>query len=172
MYLTISTSTNAQSRSARLAKAANHQLSALTANCRLIDLADFDLPLDNGSSCGRKDVREVSRRIGEAQGIVLIVPIYHGDVSVSTRNLVQLCGTSWHRKVIGLVSVAGEAVSHSAVVDFASLLMLEYRSFIVPDFVFVDSKTLLGGSLDDKTSQKIDKMVGYLVRVTEALKLA
>ena len=172
MYLTISTSTNAQSRSVRLAQAATDVLWELVSDVTTIDLADYDLPIDNGQSCHHDEVRDIRDQIGVAEGIILVVPIYHGDVSVATRNLIQLCGTSWQRKVVGLISVAGDAISHSAAVNFASSLMLEHRSFIIPDFVFVDSKNLAQGLPNGKVEEKLRKMVGNLVRVTESLKLA
>jgi len=170
MYLTISTSTNPNSRSFRLAKLANGALSDLVSNVKLIDLANYDLPLDNGSSTDDPNVREIANFIGGAEGIILVVPIYRGDVSVATRNLVQLGGSSWQRKVIGLVSVAGEAISHAATVNFAAGLMLEHRNFVIPDFVFVESKSL--SAPGSKVDQKINKMVRCLVRVTESLKRA
>ena len=172
MYLTISTSTNPNSRSFRLAKLASDTLSELVSDVKLVDMTDYDLPLDNGSTSKDPSVGEICDFIGKAEGIILVVPIYRGGVSIATRNLVQLCGTNWQRKVIGLVSVAGEAISHAVAVDFAAGLMLEHRNFIVPDFVFVESKSLSGKLTGSKVDQKIQKMVRCLVRVTESLKRA
>ncbi len=172
MYLTISTSTNPNSRSFRLAKLANESLEELVSDVQLIDMTEYDLPIDNGSSSKHHEVREICKSVGEAEGIILVVPIYRGDVSIATRNLVQLCGSNWQRKVIGLVSVAGEAISHGATVNFAAGLMLEHRNFIVPDFVFVESKSLSEKLSISKVDQKIKKMVRCLVRVTESLKRA
>lgn len=172
MYLTISTSTNAQSRTVRLAQAVYEKVSELSESSRFLDLADFDLPIDNGLKCDHPHVEEIRQNIGEAGGIVFVMPIYHGDVSVATRNLAQLCGSAMRRKVLGLVSVAGESRSHAASVGFASSLMLEQHSFVVPDFVFAESSSLAGGTIDDRIASKISRLASCLVRVTEALKQA
>lgn len=172
MYLTISTSTNQQSKSLRLAQEADSQLAELTLNAELINLADYALPLDNGTGSKDESVRDLARRIGLASGVVLVLPVYRGDVSVAARNLIQHCAASWERKVVGMISVAGVSIAHASTVSLANTLMLEHRSFIVPDFVFVESKQLASSTSIVSIRPRVLDLVTNLVRITESLKKA
>jgi len=58
-------------------------------------------------------------------------------------------------------------------------LMLERQAFVLPDFVFVDSKDLSAASgsqqgtgVDDRTAAELQKAVIQLTRVTSALAAA
>jgi len=76
----------------------------------LIDLAAFDLPMC-GSPSDREDnpsIREMKRRVGAAQGILLGSPEYHNSFSGVLKNALDLMGGDEFRgKVFGLLGVAG-----------------------------------------------------------------
>ena len=174
MYSVISTSLNPASRSRGLAKAAVQQLQDRVRSVELVDLSAYDWPLHDGSNDNSEVAERVKRKIGQATGVVLVLPVYRNTLAVGAMNMLQQTSKVWQRKVVGLISVAADGLSHSATLGFANSLMLEYRTFVIPDFVFVDSKSLTNGSLDanEKLSQQLRKMTKNLVRVTEALKTA
>jgi FMN reductase len=140
-----------------------------------VDLQELALPFcDGGSSYHHPDAQKVSQFIARATGIILATPIYSYDVAATARNLVQLTGSVWARKVVGFVCVAGGPINYSSVLGLANTLMLDYRTFVLPDFVFAGSECF-----DDENSlvdagvvQQLQQLASTLVRVTEALKTA
>jgi FMN reductase len=112
--------------------------------------------------------------IGQAMGIVVATPIYSYDVAPAVRNLVQLTGPAWVRKVVGFMCVAGGPVSYTSVLSLANSLMLDYRSFVLPDFVFASDRSFnqQGQLVNGEVGERIEQLTHTLVRVTEALRNA
>ena len=65
-------------------------------------------------------------------------------------------GSSFSKKVIGFICSAGGASSYMSVMGFANHLMLDFRSVIVPRFLYVD-KSSWGedGSLNPKVDERM-----------------
>lgn len=174
MYLVVSTSLNKASRSRRLAEWVSVMLTEQGHTASTLDLASFRLPIDDGGSLvGHAELDDVKQLIGASAGLLLVLPVYRGDVAVSARNLIQLTDQVWNRKVVGMACVTGNG-ANASVMGLANTLMLQHRAFIVPDFVFVESSSLNrdelspGGLLD----RPLRKLVQNLTRMTEALRRA
>ena len=176
MYLVVSTSLSQVSRSRTLARRALSLLGGMAGTAESVDLASYSLPMDDGSRTVASDpeVREIERLVGRAVGVIVVTPIYNADVAIAARNLIQLTGPAWQRKVVGFACVAGGPVSYTAVLGLANNLMLEYRAFVLPDFVFADSQAFSddGGLLDNTVDENLQRLSRTLIRVTEALKTA
>ncbi len=175
MYLVISTSLSPISRTRALAALILDLLSEMSPQVSAIDLARYSLPLCDGSSTqNHPDVQNLTDMIHQAFGIILATPIYSFDVAPAARNLVQLTGDSWTRKVVGFACVAGGPISYTSVLSLANSLMLDYRSFVLPDFVFATSTAFSedGQLMDEEVEDCAERLARTMVRVTEALKTA
>ena len=173
MYLVISTSLNVRSRSRLIANRAHELLTQRSSQVNLLDLSQYDLPIDCGRPPSDESTREATQRVAEAAGVVFVLPVYRNEVAVAARNLVQLCGSGMQRKVVGLMAVADDVAAHVSTLAFANTLMLEHKCFIIPDLVFAKSGSLTESSRDaTKVEQEMEKLVRHLTRVTESLKSA
>ncbi|MEM7576571.1 MAG: NAD(P)H-dependent oxidoreductase, partial [Planctomycetota bacterium] len=100
--LIIACSLNPVSRSAVLAAALAERLSGDAVSVEVVDLRDVTLPLcDGGSAYAAPEVGEMSRKISEADAVILAVPIYNYDVNAAAKNLIELTGKAWIGKVVG-----------------------------------------------------------------------
>ncbi|UCC62318.1 MAG: NAD(P)H-dependent oxidoreductase [Anaerolineae bacterium] len=84
------------------------EVGALT---RLIALRDYDLVFCDGKvdeSAYPEDVFRLRREVGQAQGIILGTPEYHGSFSGVLKNALDLMGfAEFEGKMVGLVGVSG-----------------------------------------------------------------
>ena len=81
-------------------------------------------------------VRELGIRISKSAGIILALPIYNYSVGASAKNLIELTGAAWARKPVSFLCSAGGQSSYMAVMGLANSLMLDFRSYILPRFVY------------------------------------
>lgn len=173
MYLVISTSLNPDSRSRILADAAVVALSKLSDKVTLLDIAELDLPMCDGDSCyEHPDVDRVSKAISAAAGILIAAPVYNYDLSSSTKNVIELTGRAWTDKVVGFLCAAGGRSSYMAPMGLANSLMLDFRSLILPRFIYATGDTFSGPQISDvNCEERIDELARQLVRVAQASQL-
>ena len=172
MYLVFSTSLHPTSRSRVLAQAATRELEARGEACQLIDLSEGEpLPPCNGHDCyGDPAVGEISGQIAAARGILIAAPIYNYDVSASCKNLIELTGSAWNDKVVGLLCAAGGQGSYMSPLGFCNSLMLDFRCLILPKFVYASESCFADGALvDDRVVERIQNLVAQLAKVGSCL---
>jgi len=132
-------SLNPDSRSATLAKHLRAPLTNAGAEVDWIDLRDHPLPLCDGHTAyGTPEVSALSTRLAAADAIVLAVPIYNYAVNAAAKNLVELTGNGWAGKPVALVCSAGGRGSYMSAMSLVGSLMLDFRCWIVPRFVYAD----------------------------------
>ena len=74
----------------------------------LLDLREYDLPVFDADDRKAGDAPEVTRRIREADSILLGTPVYHGSYSAPLKNALDYCGfEEFENKTVGLLAVAG-----------------------------------------------------------------
>ena len=74
----------------------------------LLDLREYDLPVFDADDREAGDAPEVTRRIREADSILLGTPVYHGSYSAPLKNALDYCGfEEFENKTVGLLAVAG-----------------------------------------------------------------
>lgn len=170
-YLTISCSLNPNSRSRILAQNAHQRLQTTEPEATWLDLTEIELPMCDGAACYQVPaVQQVSRMIAEAQGILVAVPIYNFDVNAAAKNLVELTGEGWEDKVVGFLCAAGAMNSYMSVMSFANSLMFDFRSVIVPRFVYADKSAFTGDTLTEPNIiHRVNELTDTLVRFTTAL---
>lgn len=171
MYLVISTSLNPDSRSRILAKAAKSELEKHSAETQYLDLAEINLPLCDGATCyGHEDSAAAAESVGAAKGILLASPIYNYDVSAAAKNLIEITGKAWTEKVVGFLCAAGGQGSFMAPMSVANSLMLDFRSLVLPRFVYASGEAFAGNQIaETEVEQRIEQLVEQLVKVTSAL---
>jgi FMN reductase len=85
--------------------------------------------------------------------------------------MVELTGKVWEEKVVGFLCAAGGASSYMSVMAFANSLMLDFRTIIIPRFVYATGDAFDGDKLaDKKVAQRVEDAAQELIRFTKALR--
>ena len=140
--LIIATSLDPDSRSQLLARIALEEAKTLGIRAELLDLRELELPL--AGSAGSWDdprVEALKKRVHGFRRFVFCVPIYNYDINAAAKNLIELIGAkSLAGSVVGFICAAGGRASYMSVMGFANALMLDFRVWVVPRFVYaIDS---------------------------------
>ena len=171
-HLVISTSGNPDSNSRRMGREAFMHLQKAGVPCEWLDISELDLPLCDGDECYvAPGARQLSDKIKWADGILVATPVYNYDVSATAKNMIELTGKGWEDKVVGFLCAAGGMSSYMSVMAFANSLMLDFRSVIIPRFVYATGHAFDGDALkDEKLALRIEQLARDLVRFTQALR--
>ena len=171
-HLVVSTSGNPDSNSRRMGQIAFAVLQKAKVDCEWLDINQLDLPLCDADACYTQPAaQKLSATIEKADGIIVATPVYNYDVSAATKNMVELTGSAWEDKVVAFLCAAGGMGSYMSVMAFANSLMLDFRSVIVPRFVYATGDAFSDGRLiDSKVQKRIEHVVAELVRFTKALR--
>ena len=138
----------------------------------LLDLAEAGLPIcDGGSVYGEESVQKVAAAVEAADGILLASPIYNYDLNASAKNLIELTGKAWTEKVVGFLCAAGGQGSYMAVMGLANSLMLDFRTTMIPRFVYASGDAFQGDEISDEDlGGRIEGLAAELIRFTTALR--
>jgi FMN reductase len=171
-YLVVSTSGNPDSNSRRMGRIAFRHLEKAKVECEWLDISELDLPLCDADVCyAQPGSQQVGKAIKAADGILLATPVYNYDVSAAAKNLVELTGKGWEEKVVGFLCAAGGMSSYMSVMPFANSLMLDFRSVIIPRFVYATGQAFDGDELKDQAVRKrVEELADELIRFTNALR--
>jgi FMN reductase len=171
-YVVISTSGNPDSNSRRMAQIAFDWLKKEKVVCEWLDIHRLNLPLCDADACYNDPAaQKVGAAVEAADGIIFATPVYNYDVSAAAKNLVELTGSAWQEKVVGFLCAAGGMSSYMAVMSFANSLMLDFRTVIIPRFVYAKGDAFDGDRLvDKKVGKRIEELAAELVRFTSALR--
>jgi FMN reductase len=141
-------------------------------DCEWLDISEMGLPLCDADACYTQPAAQnLSKAVEKADGILIATPVYNYDVSAAAKNMVELTGSAWEDKVVGFLCAAGGMNSYMSVMAFANSLMLDFRTVIIPRFVYATGRAFEGDQLkDDKIGERIGEVAGELIRFTEALR--
>ena len=100
----------------------------------------------------------------------MAIPIYNFNVSSGAKNIIELGGKMLYDKVFGFICAAGGKSSYMSVMSFANSLMIDYRCFIIPKFVYA-LKTDFDGNkvISPEIKDRINDLGKDLIRISEAL---
>ncbi len=152
-------STQAESRSLRLAEAAHHKLKLLDAAGRLIDLREKSLPLaDAKQAATSPEIRAVQGSIQRGPAVVLAIPVKGHDISAAARNLIEATGDVWKDKIVALALSGKSRTGYMAGASVVTSLLFEHRCLIVPRYVYASSDDfsrggVIGGELDERVNE-------------------
>jgi FMN reductase len=171
-YLVVSTSGNSTSNSRKMGRLAFNHLKKLGVDCDWLDLNDLNLPLCDADACyADPGAQKLSKAINAADGIMVAAPVYNYDVSAAAKNMIELTGSAWEDKVVGFLCAAGGMSSYMSVMAYANSLMLDFRTVIIPRFVYATGSAFDDDGLKDaKIGERVEQVAGELVRFTTALR--
>jgi NAD(P)H-dependent FMN reductase len=174
MILIVSSSLKADSNSRILAHEARRAFEAAGHPATLLDLRDHPLPLcDGGPSYGHPNVARVEELLRDADAIVVATPIYNYDSTAAVKNLIELTGDAWEGKVVAFLCAAGGLGSYMSIMSLANSLMLDFRSVIVPRFVYATGEAFAEGRIrDGDVARRVADLAQATARLGAALKAA
>ena len=166
-YLVISTSLREGSRSKIMAKALSKNLNEV----EFFDLQKNPLPMCDGDKCyDLPEVIDFRKKIENEKGIIMAIPIYNYNVSSGAKNIIELGGRMLYDKVFGFICAAGGKSSYMSIMSFASSLMIDYRCFIIPKFVYALKSDFNENEITNPDiKERIDELGNDLIRISEAL---
>ena len=166
-FLIISTSLRSGSRSKIIAKYLQENIN----DVELFDLLDNPLPMCDGDEC--YDLPEViafREKVERAEGIIMAIPVYNFNVSSGAKNIVELGGSKLYDKTFGFMCAAGGRNSYMSVMSLANSLMIDFRCYIVPKFVYATKHDFQDGEItNSEIKDRIKELGAELVRVSKAL---
>ena len=159
-YLVVSTSGNPDSNSRRMGRLAFEHLQKAGVDCAWLDISELGLPLCDADKCYTEpSAQKLSKAFEAVDGILVATPVYNYDVSAAAKNMVELTGSAWEDKVVGFLCAAGGMNSYMSVMAFANSLMLDFRSVIIPRFVYATGRAFEEDELKDaKVGERIEEL--------------
>lgn len=140
-------------------------------NVKFFDLQDNPLPMCDGDACyNLPEVLDFREKINNAEGIILATPVYNFNVSSSAKNIVELGGRMLYDKIFGFICAAGAKNGYMAVMSLANSLMIDFRCYIIPKFVYATKHDFEDGKITNSDIKKrIEELGEELIRVSKAL---
>ena len=173
MILVVSTSLSSDSRSRILADFAFRELQQRQVASQWFDLNENRLPAcDAGQSYSDPHVVQLTQLIESASGILIAGPIYNYDMGSAAKNMIELTGKAWTEKVVGLMCAAGGQGSYMAPMQLANSLMLDFRSLILPRFVYATGDQFQGHEISDtQIEARIVELIDQMLRISAAVEI-
>jgi FMN reductase len=85
--------------------------------------------------------------------------------------MIELTGSAWENKIVGFLCAAGGMSSYMSVMAYANSLMLDFRTVIIPRFVYATGDAFDGDTTSNsKIVDRIEQVADELVRFTSALR--
>jgi NAD(P)H-dependent FMN reductase len=167
MILIISSSLRSESYSRILAHEACRILEQDGHDVTLVDLREHPLPLcDGGESESHPSATRIRGLLGRASAVLIATPIYNYGANAAIKNLIELTGSAWEDKAVGFLCAAGGMSSYMSIMSLANFLMLDFRSVIVPRFVYATEEAFAEGRITD---EDVTQRVAELARATARL---
>ena len=140
-------------------------------NVEFFDLQENPLPMCDGDECyDLPEVIDFRSRIDKANGIIMAIPIYNFNVSSGAKNIVELGGKKLYDKNFGFLCAAGGKNSYMSVMGLANSLMIDYRCYIIPKFVYALKKDFDETKVvDADIKERIEELGNEMIRITKAL---
>ena len=166
-YLVISTSLRKGSRSKIMAKALSETLN----DVEFFDLQENPLPMCDGDKCyDLPEVINFREKVKNAKGIIMAIPVYNFNVSSGAKNIVELGGRMLYDKTFGFICAAGAKSSYMSVMSLANSLMIDFRCYIIPKFVYATKHDFENEKIINKDiEERIEELGNELIRVSKAL---
>ena len=98
-----------------------------------------------------------------ASHILFAVPVYNYDVNAVAKNYIELMGEdALGGKTVGFLVSAGGQASYMSIMGFANSLMLDFRCWIVPRFLYV-ARDFPGEELPAELDERLDGLLTALL---------
>ena len=135
------------------------------------DLQENSLPMCDGDECyDLPEVLSFREKVKNAEGIVMAIPVYNFNVSSGAKNVVELGGRMFYDKTFGFICAAGAKSSYMSVMSLANSLMIDFRCYIIPKFVYATKHDFDNGKITNSAIEdRIEELGKELIRVSNAL---
>lgn len=155
-------------------------------NAELLDLRDFDLPLFDqpmspsqikDSNYGNDKVNAWAKKIGEADGFIIVSPEYNHGTSGVLKNALDSVYAEWNNKAVGFVSYG--SVGGARAVEQLRLIAIELQLAPVRTAVHIPGSIqfpVMAGQLewkpteDESLMRSADTMIGQVLKWAGAMK--
>ena len=140
-------------------------------NVEFFDLQDNPLPLCDGDECyDLPEVLAFREKVKNAEGIIMAIPVYNFNVSSGAKNIVELGGRMLYDKTFGFICAAGAKSSYMSVMSLANSLMIDFRCYIIPKFVYATKHDFDEDKITNSDiKERIEELGKELIRVSKAL---
>ena len=116
------------------------------------------------------EVLEFREKVKNAKGIVMAIPVYNFNASSGAKNIVELGGRMLYDKVFGFLCAAGGRNSYMSIMSLANSLMLDFRCYVIPKFVYATKNDFEADVLvNPDIKSRIKELGSELARVSSAL---
>jgi NAD(P)H-dependent FMN reductase len=155
--LIVSTSLSEESRSTTLCEHGHSFLTQKGITSRHESLQDYRV-LPYGMD-GSEGLDSLGDAFDTSDAIIFGFPVYNYNMNASMKAVIERFGRSMNDKVIGLMMSAGGQASYMSGLVVANSLSLDFRSWIVPRFVYA-TKTAFGekGVTDPEIASRIESL--------------
>ena len=135
------------------------------------DLQENPLPMCDGDECyDLPEVLAFREKVENAEGIVMAIPVYNFNVSSGAKKVVELGGRMLYDKTFGFICAAGAKSSYMSVMSLANSLMIDFRCYIIPKFVYATKHDFDNGKITNSAIEdRIEELGKELIRVSNAL---
>ena len=166
-FLIISTSLRPGSRSQIMAKCLQKKID----DVEFFDLQENPLPMCDGDECyDLPEVLAFREKVENAEGIIMAIPVYNFNVSSGAKNVVELGGRMLYDKTFGFICAAGAKSSYMSVMSLANSLMIDFRCYIIPKFVYATKHDFENNKIiNSDIEERIEELGKELIRVSNAL---
>jgi FMN reductase len=164
--LIVGTSLDPESKSQMLARVALDMAHKAGYDAELLDLREITLPFaGEENSFDDPQVVKLKEKMSAFKKFIFCVPVYNFDVSAAAKNLLELVGDNWlENSTVGFICSAGGQSSYMSVMSFANSLMLDFRVWIVPRFVYSLKSDWQDGELkNDAVRERMLRMLEEMV---------
>ena len=171
-YAIISASHRDGAQSLRLAQELNTRF--FDGGADVIDLFKADLPLWNGEREANEQVKEVQNKITQADGLVFVVPEWHGMAPAGLKNLFLWCShPQFAHKPALLVAVSGSVGGAFVVAELRGSGYKKSRLLWLPEHLILRDASELWQGKGRESDEYLEKRAHYAVEqlktYTEAL---
>ena len=135
------------------------------------DLQENPLPMCDGDECyDLPEVLDFREKIKNAEGIIMAIPVYNFNASSEAKNIVELGGRMLYDKTLGFLCASGGRNGYMSVMSLANSLMLDFRCYIIPKFVYATKNDFEEGNIvNPEIKSRIEELGSELIRVSKAL---
>ena len=150
---------------------AKHLEDSFGNDVEFFDLQENPLPMCDGDECyNLPEVLEFREKVKSAKGIVMAIPVYNFNASSGAKNAVELGGRMLYDKVFGFLCAAGGRNSYMSIMSLANSLMLDFRCYIIPKFVYATKNDFETDEIvNPDIKSRIVELGSELIRVSSAL---
>jgi FMN reductase len=128
---------------------------------------------DGAGAYADPNVSRIREILLEANAVIIATPIYNYDGTAALKNLIELTGAAWENRVVGFLCAAGGMSSYMSIMSLANSLMLDFRSVIVPRFVYATGDAFADGRIvDEDQVRRVAELARATARLGTLLKAA